>query len=377
MRKFIFFAAVCMALAALSGCAGKTEAVESDDVTIVKIMKPGSIRDFGNVLSEFSEENPDIRVKFVDAPTGTLERHALYVSAMSGRDSSVDIYWLNDEWISEFARYGYINPLDDTFNAEHEKNIIDTKKCFEYENRLYALPVGIDTDILYYRNDELPNLPEKWDKPDESGFEGICAENRDGADMIYNIVSIKRSTGLSYARALDLYGKLISGTGTGDEDAASAFKTGKTKMFLGKASDYAEMNSSASSIKGKFSVMSDLGGDGGRFVTGYGMGINANSKNIAAAVRVLEFMNNADVQKQLARSCSLMPVIRSLYDDEMVLYDNPHFKELVRTAENAVLYSSLDIGGERLVRLNNAVNTYLSGGSDENTAGAVFEEELN
>ena len=72
-----------------------------------------------------------------------------------------------------------------------------------------------------------------------------------------------------------------------------------------------------------------------------------------------------------------MPVIRSLYDDEMVLYDNHHFKELVRTAENAVLYSSLDIGGERLVRLNNAVNTYLSGGSDENTAGAVFEEELN
>ena len=103
MKKIICLVLLSAAAAVVTGCGGKSEAVENSSVTTVKIMKPGSISDFYDVLSNFTEENPDIRVKFVDAPTGTLERHGLYVSAMVGRDSSVDIYWLNDEWTDEFA----------------------------------------------------------------------------------------------------------------------------------------------------------------------------------------------------------------------------------------------------------------------------------
>ena len=376
MKKIICLVLLSAAAAVVTGCGGKNEAVENSGVTIVKIMKPGSISDFYDVLSDFTEENPDIRVKFVDAPTGTLERHGLYVSAMAERDSSVDIYWLNDEWTDEFAKYGYIRPFESDFEISHEQNITDTQNAFEYENRLYAMPIGVDTDILYYRNDTVASPPQDWNIPiNENSISINC---RDSADMIYNIIGIKRSMKVSFTETLKMYKQLIDGMDIENGDAAAVFKNGKKAMYFGKASDYGGMNSSVSAIRGGFSI-APIPADkaAGHFVRNYGLGINSNSENTDAALKVIDYLKREDVQRLLARSCSLMPVIRSLYDDEMVLYDNAHFKNLKNIAETADSYASLGVDNERIVRLSDALNMYLAGNINEETAGAVFEEELN
>lgn len=79
---------------------------------VLKVIKPNYISDFTQNIAEFNEANPDIQVKFIDAPTSTEKRHQLYVSALSGKDSSIDIYWINDEWTKEFAEQKYIKALD-------------------------------------------------------------------------------------------------------------------------------------------------------------------------------------------------------------------------------------------------------------------------
>ena len=375
MRKIIGSFLLFAAAAALCGCSGQPAAQQSDNVTIVKLMKPENIPDFYDVLSGFSEEHPDIRVKFTDAPCKTLERHGLYVSAMEGRDSSVDIYWLNDEWIDEFAKYEYIKPFDDDFEIAHDGYIIDTKSRFEYDGRLYALPIGLDTDVLFYRNDIISQPPKRWTQL-EAGNVGVNSYT--GEDAIYNIINIQRAEACEYAQALELYKKLITDTDTNETDFAAAFKTGRKAMFLGPASDFRELNSSSSAIRGSFSVTLVPPGEPDKhFIRAYGLGINANSENTEEAKEVLNYLKTVDAGRLLARSCSVMPVIGSLYNDEMVLYDNAHFGALKTIAENSLSYSSAGIGGAKTVRLNDALKMYLAGSLTADEAGEIFNEEIN
>lgn len=130
---------------------------------ILKVIKPNYISDFTQNIAEFNEANPDIQVKFIDAPTSTEKRHQLYVSALSGKDSSIDIYWINDEWTKEFAEQKYIKALDGEILLDNSRYIIDAQERFSVNDSFYAMPVGMDTDVIFYRSDKIHNVPETWD----------------------------------------------------------------------------------------------------------------------------------------------------------------------------------------------------------------------
>ena len=378
--KFIALAAAAAIICA--GCSPQEQVASSQEVSVLKIIKPNYIPEFSNAVAEFNEANSDIQINFVDAPTATAERHDLYVAALSGRDESTDIYLINDEWTEEFAECGYIMPITEELSIDNSQYIVDAQAMFSYNNDLYALPIGLDTDFIFYRSDLLDKAPENWDEVVKESRSSdsqvpitLCLESADIKDIVYNLNQIMKSSGCTYAEALNFYREITDGYDMEDDipiDCLSTFKTGGALMMLGKGSYWHKLNGSTSAVRGDVGMMlmSNAGdADSMNYICGYGLAINANSKNKEAAIRFLDFLNSKEQQQQLSRDSSIMPVITELYEDEMILDTNPYMSGLGDAIKNAETYKSIGVEGEALKRSESALHRFFGKEETSNNTG--------
>ncbi len=356
MKKLLILFLIASAMLSMcSGCAVEETVESAQVVTVLKVIKPNYISDFSQNIAEFNEANPDIQVKFVDAPASTEKRHQLYVSALSGKDGSIDIYWINDEWTKEFAEQKYIKALDGEIVLDNSRYIVDAKERFSVNESLYAMPVGMDTDVIFYRSDKIHNVPETWD-----GIIDFCRNSdfdlpiklglttSDAQDIMYNIIEIKEAMGISYAQTLNIYKEFIEEYKDIENyvDTISAFKIGSAAILMGNSSLWKKLNGDTSAVKGSVRVANLPNKN--QFVRSYALAINSNSKNQEAAIRFLDFMNGKEQQRRLSRDTSIIPIIGELYDDEMILDANPHVKGIKQSVRNSRSFSAIDINGENL-----------------------------
>ncbi len=388
--KYIKQLGVAAVLTALcTGCASPVTEVSSHEVSVIKLIKPSNIPEFSRIVNEFNEVNNDIQVKFVDAPLSTDERHQLYVSALSGRDASVDIYWINDEWIDEFVKEGYIIALDDEISVDNSKYIVNAQDMFSQDGSLYALPIGLDMDFIFYRKDLMAQAPTDWDsimevcrRTDKQVPLAVCIENSDADDIMHNVFEISRSKGCSYADALSLYKEILSDYESANDmpvDYVSAFKTGNSYMLMGKGSLWHKLNSSTSAVKGDVEMVMLPGSTekkAASCILGYGLAVNSNSKNIEAALRFLDYMDSKERQQRLSRDCSVMPVIEALYDDEMIHDANPYIRNIKEAVKNAPKHESLNISGESFKKGEEAIIKYFGNEETAGSAGSKLEALL-
>ncbi|MCI8405087.1 MAG: extracellular solute-binding protein [Clostridia bacterium] len=383
MKRIRQLGAAALIIAFCAGCSGvPPEEISAREVSIIKIIKPNYIPDFSGIVNEFSEINSDLQVRFVDAPLSTGERHQLYVSALSGKDESIDLYWVNDEWTEEFAKEGYILPIDNEIPTDGGSYIIDAKEMFSYNNGLYALPIGLDMDFVFFRKDMIKQSPENWDeiiaecrRSDLQLPLALCVENSDAKDMLCNIAEIKNSKGCSYSEALNIYKEIISDNIDADNmpiDYVSVFKTGNASMLIGNAAFWRKLNHNTSAVRGNVD-MGRLPGEESSYIRGYGLAVNINSKNKEAALRFLDFMNSKKSQENLSRECSVMPVIESLYDDDMIIDANPYIKNIKDIVKNTPAYKNLKISGEELKQAEEAIIKYFNNEETAENTGRTLE----
>lgn len=376
MLKNIRFLVIAVIISVFcTGCVPAQNAISSWEVSVIKIIKPNYIPEFTSLVNEFTEANSDVLVKFVDAPQSTGERHQLYVSALSGRDETIDLYWINNEWTDEFAEKGYILPINGEIPIDNSSYVVDAQEMFSFENKLYALPVGLDMDFIFFRRDAMQQSPGDWDgimsecrRSDLPFPLSLCVENLDAQDILYNVIEIKNSKNCSYSEALNIYKEIISDNNIGDDmplDHVTAFKTGNAAMLMGNAALWNKLNRNTSAVKGNIS-MDMLPGGGASYIRGYGLAVNANSENKEAAIRFLDFMNSKEKQKRLSRECSVMPINESLYEDAMIIDANPYIKDMKDVVKNMPTYESLKICGESSKQAEEVIIKYLN---DEETAG--------
>lgn len=382
MKKLlILFLLASVMLSMCSGCTVEKTVESAQAVTVLKVIKPNYISDFTQNIAEFNEANPDIQVKFIDAPTSTEKRHQLYVSALSGKDSSIDIYWINDEWTKEFVEQKYIKALDGEILLDNSRYIIDAQERFSVNDSFYAMPVGMDTDVIFYRSDKIHNVPETRD-----GIINLCRNSDFGLpiklglttsdiqDMMYNIIEIKEAMGISYAETLNLYKEFIEEYKDIENytDTIAAFKIGSAAMLMGNSSLWKKLNGDTSAVKGNIMVASLPNKN--QFVRSYALAINSNSKNQEAAIRFLDFMNGKEQQRRLSRDTSLIPIIRELYDDEMILDANPHVKGIKQSVQNSSSFATVSINGENLKKLEEALIKFFNNEETSMNTGKIFED---
>lgn len=121
------------------------------------------------LLPEFEQRNPDIRVRVQQIPWSAA--HEKLLTAFVG-DAMPDIFQVGNTWIPEFVALGAITPLDERMNssaavaaADYFAGILDTNVI---DGRTYGVPWYVDTRLLFYRTDTLLRAgyaqpPTTWD----------------------------------------------------------------------------------------------------------------------------------------------------------------------------------------------------------------------
>ena len=68
-------------------------------------------------------------------------------------------------WTGEFANAGWIKPVPKDVQPAVTRNVFDSVlKTAHFEDRLYAVPIWSNTQLLWYRKDRVKQPPKTWDE---------------------------------------------------------------------------------------------------------------------------------------------------------------------------------------------------------------------
>ena len=347
----------------ISGCKdGVSE--KKDEVTTI-VFKHGKIagepRALLDIIAEFEQQNPDIKVKDEPLPASTDEQHQFYVINLAGKTTDFDVLSMDVIWVPEFARAGW---LKDVSSALPEEQRIEFFKgpmdAVTYNEKVYAIPWYIDAGVLYYRKDLLNKYgfypPETWDELvtisrtitlKEKDLYGFIWQGKQYEGLVCNVLEYFWSNGGDVLKngnviiespenieALTFMKDLITAYNVTpelvltsiEESTRHIFGNGKALFMRNWPYAWNVFNKEGSPVRGKVGV-SVLpffkGHKAASTLGGWQLGINKISKHPEAAEKFITYLTSPPVQKKLAINIGYKPTRKSLYKDEDLLREQP------------------------------------------------------
>ena len=115
-----------------------------------------------NVIKEFEEQNPDIKIKWIDVPFSEGEKRTL-ASVLS--DNPPDLINLNPDFSATLAQKGTLYEIPTDAVHEFNDEIIDSLK---YNNKLYSIPWYATSAVTIYNKDLIEQsgikIPETYEE---------------------------------------------------------------------------------------------------------------------------------------------------------------------------------------------------------------------
>jgi multiple sugar transport system substrate-binding protein len=113
------------------------------------------------------QANGRYEIKYQALPTNANQQRELLVRRLAAKDSSVDLAGMDVIWTAEFAAAGWIKPWTGAnAAAAREDKLEGPLKTVDYRGQIWAIPFTSNTQLLWYRKDEVPNPGEDatWDE---------------------------------------------------------------------------------------------------------------------------------------------------------------------------------------------------------------------
>ncbi len=327
------------------------------------------------LIQDFEAKNPGIRINLIEGPNAVNLVEDLYTSAFLLGDSPYDLVNMDVVWTPKFAAAGWL--LDLTKKIAPEELAAFSAKDVEagrYQDKLYRIPIRSDLGILYYREDllkaaKLPppatfadlvkiSLSLKQDKKANWGYlwqgrqyEGLVAmflEVLQGFGGYW--VNPSMDVGLDSAETLQAIAFLkdtikegISPPGVTtyqEEETRRLFESGQAVFLRSWPYAWPLANQPGSAIKGKIAIkpmVSTLGNSSGACLGGWGLGIAKSSPHPQEAWKVIQYFTSEEVQRRLIMNAGYVPSRRSLFTDPQIVAKYPHYPQLLKISQSAVL----------------------------------------
>jgi len=348
----------------LAGCSSSSESSGgSEDEREVNILYIGDPEFWENQAKEFEEET-GIEVNYESVPFGQL--HDNMFTVFSGGSSDYDVVHVRDDWATEFASMGFLEPLDEYVTEELKSEFPESSfEALSHDGSLYGFPRYTWLWQYYYNKDVftqagIENVPETWDELVETskiiqeevdGMYGYAeaygqrfavtpfivhlrAEGGQFWDYEKDLPKFNSSEGvnaLQFMQDMNLKHKVLhplsfefSGTGP----LAEVFAQGQFAMSVATPNIPLMSNDPAiSKVTGQIEAALIPGSadkSAGYAETG-GMAIPANSKNKDEAFEFIKFATSAEQEKKMALETGNIPLNLTALNDSEVIEKYPHF----------------------------------------------------
>lgn len=272
------------------------------------------------VLRDFTEQSETTQVKLVELPRNSIDTHRIMKSALTGQETEIDAMLIEDIWVKEFAKDGYLKDLSGMTKFPAEEYLPGVAELTQNYGSLLWYPMILDVGVMYY-NSEMTAQPLTYDKLVGKGNESYTIQGTDGEEMLCVALELIRAAG-SVQSGLEMYKTAILESGvSGGDDYMSAFKNGKAAYMRGWASESNDILRGFSPVRGKVcaAAMETAPGRICSMARVYGFAVNSAVGKDEAVRELLEYLLRDEVQKKLVSGIGTLPLHRADYDDPMIM----------------------------------------------------------
>jgi len=361
-----FGTALC-ALILLVGCGGGDGGGGATTLNwFVQIQPGGSFQEVAKRCEQESKGRYEINLELL--PTDASQAREQLVRRLGAKDSTIDVLGMDVVWTAEFANAGWLSEFPAQEGRQVTKGVFDSVvDTATFENKLYGAPFNSNTQLLWYRTDEIKKAPTTWDQmideaenigPD-GGLIQVQANQYEGFTAWFNallesagghILSGPETVDLPEGptdEALEVMGTLGNSSvaapdiDTSTEDTARlGFEAGASAFMVNYTFAYASAQANAPDVAKNMGFAPyprvvenhpsrpPLGG--------FNLGVSAYSDNTDLAFEAAACMSGPDSQLTATELDGLPPSNEALYKDKVVKKAYPGFADLVqRSIDNA------------------------------------------
>ena len=142
MKKFLLILVVILLIAITIPYGKKQD--NSNEIIFWTLQMSDFSPYMNKVIKEFEEQNPEIKIKWVDVPFSEGEKRTL-ASVLS--DNPPDLINLNPDFSALLAQRGALYEIDEQYTEQFNKQIINSLK---YNGKLYSLPWYATSAVTIY-----------------------------------------------------------------------------------------------------------------------------------------------------------------------------------------------------------------------------------
>jgi multiple sugar transport system substrate-binding protein len=305
-------------------------------------------------------------------------------------------------WTAEFASQGWLKDMTSAVNARKNEFIPSTLETAHYQGKYWALPFNTNAGFLYYRTDQVSQPPSDWNQVYQQAkakngivyqgfqYEGLTV---DYLELLYaaggKVLSDDgKSAAIDSPQATQALTLMANGIKQGaapkavvtykEEESRRAFESGKYTFM--RNWPYAYALDKKSKIGDKFSVapLPGLNGKpGSGVIGGYNLGINAYSKNPAAALEFANYITGEKPQALFAAKAALPPVLTAAYSDASVKQALPFADKLLTAVQQAKARPVSPVYQQISEAIYNNVYSALQGSASPSAAVAKMQSQIN
>jgi multiple sugar transport system substrate-binding protein len=292
-------------------------------------------------IKRFNESQSAIKADMLEFSTSADEQRTQFVQRQEAKSGECDVFYSDVIWTAEFASQNWIYDMTPYAEARTDELIEATLDTVTYEDKIWGMPQQTDAAFLYYRKDQVDEVPPTWQEVYEvagqndgivyqgAPYEGLTC---DYLELAYaaggEVLSEDGKTAVidspENVKALQL---MVDGVKDGiaangvttymEEEARRYFESGRATFMRNWPYAYA-LGEKAPKVKGKFDVApfpEFEGGGKAAILGGHNLVISQYSENPGAALALVEFLTSEKEQIIMFRDYSLAPTIASAYDD--------------------------------------------------------------
>jgi multiple sugar transport system substrate-binding protein len=303
-----------------------------------------------------------LTAKMLEFPTSADEQRNQFVQRQESKSGECDVFLSDVVWTAEFAAQKWLLDMSDYVNERKAEFIPSTLETIHYEGKYFGVPQATDSAFIYYRADKVDSVPQTWQELytqakanggivyQGASYEGLTCDYLElafaaGGKVLTDDGKKSEINSPENVKALQF---MMDGVKSGaapkavttymEEESRRAFENGKPAFMRNWPYAYALGNQKGSKVKGKFKVApfpTFEGAGKAGILGGHNLVISAYSKNPKGAVKLIDYLTSAEVEKTYAAKYSIAPVLNATYDDPDVQKALPFAQELRQAVTQA------------------------------------------